>query len=87
MIIFHDIRRTVETNMVNAGVDRVHRDLRIGRVLTGMDAHYLAPPAEDLIRAMARYSAWLDVQLQRVDPPNIRFIRLKRTWFHGEPGS
>jgi integrase len=66
-IIFHDIRRTVKTNMVNAGVDHVHRDLILGHSLKGMDVHYMAPSEDDLVRAMARYTAWLDGQMQSVD--------------------
>jgi integrase len=62
-IIFHDIRRTVKTNMLSAGVDKVHRDLILGHSLQGMDVHYLAPSEEDLHRAMAKYTEWLDVQL------------------------
>jgi integrase len=68
-LIFHDIRRTVKTNMVNAGVDQVHRDVILGHSLHGMDAHYMAPSVEDLHHAMAKYTEWLDGQLilQSVD--------------------
>jgi hypothetical protein len=66
-LIFHDIRRTVKTNMVNAGVDHVHRNLMLGYSLKGMDVHYMAPSEDDLVLAMARYTAWLDGQMQSVD--------------------
>ena len=66
-LIFHDIRRSVKTNMVNAGVDHVHRDLMLGHSLKGMDVHYMAPSEEDLQQAMAKYAAWLDSQIQGVD--------------------
>lgn len=68
-LIFHDLRRTVKTNMVNAGVDHVHRDIILGHSLHGMDVHYMAPSEDDLHRAMARYTEWLDSQLnlQSVD--------------------
>jgi integrase len=68
-LIFHDLRLTVKTNMVNAGVDQVHRDVILGHSLHGMDVHYMAPSEEDLHRAMARYTEWLDGQLnlQSVD--------------------
>ncbi len=67
-LIFHDIRRTVKTNMLNAGVDKVHRDIILGHSLHGMDIHYMAPSEDDLHRAMARYTEWLDGQLsQNVD--------------------
>jgi hypothetical protein len=49
-ITFHDIRRTVKTNMLNAGVDKVHRDLILGHSLQGMDVYYLAPSENDLHR-------------------------------------
>jgi integrase len=65
-LIFHDIRRTVKTNFVNAGVDQVHRDVILGHSLQGMDAHYMAPSIEDLHRAMARYTVWLDDQMKDV---------------------
>ncbi|MHB9074685.1 MAG: tyrosine-type recombinase/integrase [Desulfobaccales bacterium] len=68
-IIFHDIRRTVKTNMLNAGVDHVYRDIILGHSLHGMDVHYMAPSEGDLHRAIARYTEWLDGQLvlQTVD--------------------
>ncbi|MFI5329613.1 MAG: tyrosine-type recombinase/integrase [Desulfobaccales bacterium] len=59
-LIFHDLRRTVKTNMVNAGVDQVHRDVILGHTLHGMDVHYMSPSIEDLHRAMEKYTAWLD---------------------------
>jgi integrase len=65
-LIFHDIRRTVKTNMLNAGVDKVHRDLIVGHSLQGMDAHYMAPSEEDLHRAMGRYTEWLDDQIRQM---------------------
>jgi integrase len=66
-ITFHDIRRTVKTNMINAGVDQVHRDTILGHSLRGMDAHYMAPSEDDLRRAMGKYTAWLDAQMENVD--------------------
>ena len=75
-VTFHDIRRTVKTNMLNAGVDKVHRDIILGHSLHGMDVHYMAPSEDDLHRAMARYTEWLDGQLdmhgvdQNVDQDN-----------------
>jgi hypothetical protein len=30
------------------------------------DVHYMAPSEEDLHRAMSKYTAWIDVQLQSV---------------------
>jgi len=65
-ITFHDLRRTVKTNMLNAGVDKVHRDIILGHSLHGMDVHYMSPSEDDLHRAMARYTEWLDGQLQSV---------------------
>jgi integrase len=65
-ITFHDIRRTVKTNMLSAGVDKVYRDTILGHSLTGMDVHYISPSEEDLHRAMGIYTAWLDAQKQSV---------------------
>jgi integrase len=65
-IIFHDIRRTVKTNMLNAGVDQVHRDVILGHSLHGMDVHYMSPSIDDLHRAMAKYTEWLDGQIADV---------------------
>lgn len=61
-ITFHDIRRTVKTNMLNAGIDRVHRDIILGHSLQGMDAHYMAPSEEDMHRAMEKYTTWIEEQ-------------------------
>lgn len=65
-ITFHDIRRTVKTNMLSAGVDKVYRDTILGHSLHGMDVHYLVPSEDDLHGAMARYTEWLDGQLANV---------------------
>ena len=62
-IIFHDIRRTVKTNMLNAGIDKAHRDMILGHSLQGMDAHYLVPTKHSLREAMDRFTKWLDKQL------------------------
>ena len=59
-VIFHDIRRTVKTNMLSAGVDKVYRDTILGHSLQGMDIHYMAPSEDDLHRAMGDYTEWLD---------------------------
>lgn len=63
-IVFHDIRRTVKTNMLLAGVDRPHRDSILGRSLKGMDRHYIVPTDESLTKAMQRYTDWLDGELK-----------------------
>jgi integrase len=66
-IIFHDIRRTVKTNMLNSGMDKVHRDLILGHSLKGMDAHYLAPGEDALRKAMDKYTRWIDGQILNLD--------------------
>ncbi|NIO21725.1 MAG: tyrosine-type recombinase/integrase, partial [Candidatus Aenigmarchaeota archaeon] len=38
---FHDIRGTVKTNMLLAGVDKEMRDVVLGHSLPGMDKHYI----------------------------------------------
>jgi len=66
-VIFHDIRRTVKTNMLAAGVDEVHRDLILGHSLKGMDVHYMAPDDDTLREAMDKYTRWINDQFQNVD--------------------
>lgn len=63
-ITYHDIRRTVKTNMLKAGIDKVYRDIILGHSLRGMDTHYIAPSESDLKRNMDRYTSWLDNQLK-----------------------
>jgi integrase len=65
-IIFHDIRRTVKTNMLHAGVDKVYRDLILGHSLKGMDVHYLAPSEDSLKEAMDKYTRWMDEQIDNI---------------------
>ena len=66
-ITFHDLRRTVKTNLARAGVSKVYRDKLLGHAPQGMDAHYMALDEDDLRQAMDQYTAWLDGQLQSVD--------------------
>jgi integrase len=63
-VTFHDLRRTVKTNMVTAGVDKVYRDTILGHSLKGMDIHYIVPSDEDLKAAMTKYTQWLDYQMK-----------------------
>ena len=53
--------------MLEAGVDNACRDLIRGHSLEGMDRHYIKPSEETLRQAMARYTAWIDEQLENVD--------------------
>ena len=62
-IVFHDIRRTVKTNMLSAGIDKVHRDLILGHSLQGMDVHYIVADENSLRLAMEKYTRWLDKQI------------------------
>ena len=59
----HDTRRTVKTNMLIAGIDKVYRDKILGHSLTGMDVHYLAPDEDTLKNQMERFTQWLDKKL------------------------
>jgi len=65
-LVFHDIRRTVKTNMLRAGVDKALRDTILGHSLQGMDAYYLKPSDEDLKAAMDQYTTWMDAQITNV---------------------
>jgi integrase len=62
-ITFHDIRRTVKSNMAKAKVSKVYRDTLLGHSLKGMDKHYMVPDEDDLRRSMDQYTQWLDGQL------------------------
>jgi integrase len=67
-LIFHDLRRTVKTNMVNACVDHRLCNCILGHAQAGMDVHYIHPIDEDLHRAISLYTAWLDQAIpQSVD--------------------
>jgi integrase len=66
-IILHDFRRTVKTDMVEAGIDKVYRDIILGHSLQGMDAHSVKPGEDVLRQAMARYTEWLDTQIAKSD--------------------
>ena len=66
-IIFHDIRRTIKTNMANPGVDKVFRDLILGHSLKGMDVHYMSPDDDALRNAMEKYTAYIDGQISNLD--------------------
>ena len=65
-ITFHDIRRTVKTNMVAAGVDQVYRDAILGHRLKGMDLHYIIPTDETLTEAMKKYTKFIDGKIELV---------------------
>ena len=60
---FHDIRATFKTNMLRAGVDKVFRDVILGHSLQGMDARYLKPTDDDLLKAIEKYTEWFDSQI------------------------
>ena len=62
-VTFHDIRRTVKTHMLYAGIDKVHRDVILGHSFKGMDIHYMAPSDESLRDAMDKYTRWLDEKI------------------------
>lgn len=66
---YHDLRGTWKMNATDAEVDKVYRDVILGHALTGMDAHYLSKrmsAREDLLtRAMDKYTAWLDAEIQK----------------------
>jgi integrase len=66
-ITFHDIRRTVKTNMLKAGVIKEYRDMILGHSLQGMDVHYIVEDESILREAMKKYTDWLDNQLTSLD--------------------
>ena len=62
-VVFHDIRRSVKTNMLAAGVKKAYRDRIFGHRPQDMDAHYIMPSEEDLTQAMELYTKWLDEKM------------------------
>jgi integrase len=63
-VTFHDIRRTVKTNMLNANVDKIYRDVIFGHSLEGMDAVYMSPSLDDLTEAIKKFTVWLDQKME-----------------------
>ena len=49
--------------MLNAGVDKICKDLILEHSLKEMDIHYLTPSEESLKHAMGKYTLWLDGQI------------------------
>ena len=76
-ITFHDIRRTVKTNMLKAGVNKVYRDLILGHSLRGMDAYYIKPDDDDLKQAMDVYTVWFDEQLEAAKQAEVKELKVK----------
>jgi integrase len=62
-ITFHDLRRTVKTNMLKAGLEKEYRDTILGHSLKGMDVHYLVLDEKTLAEAMNKFTRWVDGQL------------------------
>ncbi len=62
-ITFHDFRRSVKTYMLEAGVDKAHRDMILGHAMPGMDAHYLVAQEPALKNAMDKFTAWVDEKI------------------------
>ena len=52
--------------MLNAGIDKVHRDMIIGHSLKGMDVHYMVADEDALKEAVDKYTKWLDVKSANV---------------------
>ena len=63
-ITFHDLRRTVKTNMLKAGLEKEYRDTILGHSLKGMDVHYLVLDEKTLTEAMNKFTKWIDGQLE-----------------------
>ena len=53
--------------MLNAGIDKVYRDLILDHSQKGMDVHYLAPDTDALKKAMDKYTCWIDDQIKKLD--------------------
>jgi len=66
-IIFHDFRRSVKTHMSDINIQKEHRDALLGHSLKGMDKHYIVVKERFLIKAMRKYTAWLDGRIKTVN--------------------
>ncbi len=66
-LVFHDIRRTVKTNMTTAGLPGAYRNSLLGHAQAGMDVHYFKPKEADLAKMMKKYTDWLETELENVD--------------------
>jgi integrase len=73
-VTIHDLRRSVKTHMLEAGLDKAHRDMILGHSLHGMDVHYLVPTEESLRNAMDRYTEWLDGEVSKVRVDRIKEV-------------
>jgi len=65
-VVFHDLRASAKTNMLEAGIDKAFRDKLVGHSLPGMDAYYLRIKDKHLREAMDRYTSWLEAQIEVV---------------------
>lgn len=52
--------------MLNAGLDKIHRDCIVCNSLDGMEAFYMSPSENDLKEAMKRFTNWLDNALAKL---------------------
>ena len=50
--------------MLNAGVDKVYRDLILGHDLTGMDVYYISPKDNDLKKVIDQYIEWVEIRIK-----------------------
>lgn len=74
-VTFHDLRRTVKTNMMGAGIDPALRDKILGHSLKGMDINYLVISDEALPAAMEKFTRWMDDQLYKeTDNINLKTV-------------
>jgi integrase len=64
---FGDLRRTAQTLMARAGVDKAYRDDILGHESQDTYRHYLHPDFEkDLRAAMEKYHSWLTHEITHV---------------------
>ena len=69
--VFHDLRTTVKTNLLMAGVDKVLRDTLLGHTIMGMDTYYIKPSEDDLRGAIAKYTQWIDEKIAKNATQNV----------------
>lgn len=59
-ITFHDLPKSVKTNILAAGINYVCRNTTLGHSFTCMDLHYSQLSEDKLQAALQKYTNWLD---------------------------
>ena len=50
--------------MLNAGIDKIYRDVILGHSLEGMDSVYMSPSHDNLTETTRVYTEWVDKKMK-----------------------